>query len=376
MSILKITILQGAFLPVPPIIGGAVEKIWYRMGQEFAALGHNVVHIGRSHRDLPRENEVNGVRYIRVPGYDTPSSLIKLKMLDLVYSVRAIKEIPTDADVIITNTFWSPFLLRGKSGKKVYVDVQRVPKGQMKLYTHVGRLRACSPAIFEAITKELAVNFHDLVSYVPNPIPFDVKPSQLKRENIILFVGRLHPEKGVHVLIEAFSIIQREFKNEWKLVIVGPHITRDGGAGDSYYKQLLALAENLNVDFIGPVYNESELKDFYAKSSIFCYPVQQNSGDAAPVAPREAMAYGCVPVVSQLACFNDFIKEEENGLTYNHNSLDQAGDLAATLSSLINNAERLSTLSGRGKFVNQKYAAKEIAKQFIIDFESLVNKQH
>jgi hypothetical protein len=26
---MKITIIQGAFLPVPPLLGGGVEKMWF-----------------------------------------------------------------------------------------------------------------------------------------------------------------------------------------------------------------------------------------------------------------------------------------------------------------------------------------------------------
>ena len=33
---MKITIVQGAFLPVPPLMGGAVENIWFALGQDFA----------------------------------------------------------------------------------------------------------------------------------------------------------------------------------------------------------------------------------------------------------------------------------------------------------------------------------------------------
>src|SRR5579862_3380431 len=31
---LKITIVQGAFFPVPPLMGGAVEKVWFTLGRE------------------------------------------------------------------------------------------------------------------------------------------------------------------------------------------------------------------------------------------------------------------------------------------------------------------------------------------------------
>ena len=33
---MNITIVQGAFKPVPPVTGGSVEKLWFDLGREFA----------------------------------------------------------------------------------------------------------------------------------------------------------------------------------------------------------------------------------------------------------------------------------------------------------------------------------------------------
>src|ERR1043166_7901681 len=137
IRIVKITILMGAFLPVPPIMGGAVEKAWFALGQEFASRGHEVVQISRSVSRLPAEEVIAGVKHIRVRGYDTPRSLAWLKFLDLMYSKRAIRR-AAPSDIIVTNTFWSPLLWRNPKRGKLYVHVARFPKGQMRFY-QIGR---------------------------------------------------------------------------------------------------------------------------------------------------------------------------------------------------------------------------------------------
>jgi len=365
---MKIAIIQGAFFPVPAILGGAVEKIWFRMGQEFSALGHEVIHIGRAHPSLQKKEVINGVTYNRIKGYDTPSSKWKLKYLDFLYSLKAIREIPKNIDIIVTNTFWSPFLLRGTTGKKVYVSVERYPKWQMKFYTHVGKLRGCSPVICSAIKSEISPKYHHLITYVPNPVPFNIYPVSSSKENIILYVGRLHSEKGLHILIKAFSTFHQVFKSDWKLVIVGPYKIHEGGGGDDYFQGLKQLANGLNVEFIGPIYEEKELIKYYSIASIFCYPAQHGSGDAAPVAPREAMAYGCVPIVSHLACFDDFIIDGINGLRYDHLAEDQYFQLYNTFKKIIKNKELFITLSNNAKEVITKYSSQIIAQQFIEDF--------
>ncbi|MDQ2919191.1 MAG: hypothetical protein M3R10_04855, partial [Verrucomicrobiota bacterium] len=100
---MKITIVLGAFLPVPPIMGGAVEKAWFALGQEFARRGHEVVQISRAHSTLPRAETLEGVQHIRVKGYDMPSSLLWLKTLDFFYSLGARRVLPA-SDILVTNT--------------------------------------------------------------------------------------------------------------------------------------------------------------------------------------------------------------------------------------------------------------------------------
>jgi len=79
---MKITIVLGAFLPVPPVMGGAVEKVWFALSQEFARRGHEVVLVARALPELPRSETRDDVRHLRVRGFDTPRSLLWLKFLE------------------------------------------------------------------------------------------------------------------------------------------------------------------------------------------------------------------------------------------------------------------------------------------------------
>src|SRR5947209_13629753 len=130
---MKITIVLGAFFPVPPTMGGGVEKVWFSLAPEFVRRGHEVVMISRKLPDLPREETIDGVKHLRVDGFDTPRSLVWLKFLDLIYSIRTMSILP-DADVIVTNTFWLPTLLRYPNRRRVYVQVACYPKGLMGHY--------------------------------------------------------------------------------------------------------------------------------------------------------------------------------------------------------------------------------------------------
>ncbi|MET0637337.1 MAG: glycosyltransferase family 4 protein [Chitinophagaceae bacterium] len=366
---MKIVILQGAFLPVPPLRGGAVEKVWDIVGQQMAAVDNVVVHISKSYPGLPDSDFVHGVRHIRVKGYNTPSSGIKLKMLDLLYTIRAIRRIPTDADVIITNTFWSPILLRGKLGRKVYVDVSRVPKGQMKFYKHVGRYRANSRMVADMIAAEVPASVHPRIGMVPNPLPFTVT-EQLdlsKKEPVILYTGRIHPEKGLELLIEAF----KKLDAGWKLRIIGPWESSAGGGGEDYITKLRALAGQAAIEFTGPVYNIDDLNDHYRKASVFVYPSLADKGETFGLAPLEAMAWGAVPVVSGVPCFRDFITPGVNGLIFDHHAANRVDQLHHHLVTLTTNAELRKQLLAEAVKVNQSHSIPSIVNQFLKDFQNI-----
>jgi len=166
---MKITIVLGAFFPVPPTMGGGVEKVWFTLAPEFVRRGHEVVMVSRKTPGLPREETIDGVKHLRVDGFDTPRSLVWLKFLDLIYSLRTMSILP-DADIIVTNTFWLPILLRNSKYGRVYVQVARYPKGQMRFYGRAARLQAPSQAVARAISAEVP-RLTNKIAVVPNPVP-------------------------------------------------------------------------------------------------------------------------------------------------------------------------------------------------------------
>ena len=80
---MKINILQGAFLPVPPKRGGAIESAWHLLGLEFAKLGHNVTHFSRLCDDLPKNEFVDGVQYHSIPGSNAVKNTLLFEILEL-----------------------------------------------------------------------------------------------------------------------------------------------------------------------------------------------------------------------------------------------------------------------------------------------------
>jgi colanic acid/amylovoran biosynthesis glycosyltransferase len=113
----------------------------------------------------------------------------------------------------------------------------------------------------------------------------------LKREKIVLFVGRLVEKKGCEYLIKAMEKIQVEFP-EVKLIIVGDGVLR-------FSLEDLARRTLKSYQFMGSQSSEN-IRELMNKSQIFCVPsVTAESGDAEGfgIVFAEAQAMG-LPVVS------------------------------------------------------------------------------
>lgn len=367
---MKITIVQGAFLPVPPLMGGAVEKMWFGLAKEFVKQGHEVDYISKKHEGLLSVEKVEGINHIRVKGYKTPSSGIVLKVLDLFYALRATSKISKNTDIIVSNTFWLPILLSKKQQLKCMIDVQRMPKGQMKFYTQNARLRSNSTPVLKAIKAEIKPDYFDKVVMIPNTLPYKIAEGIdfSKKEKKILYTGRIHTEKGLDILIESFSSMKR---TDWELLIVGPYKTEAGGSGDAYLNELKKKAENSNVRFLEPIFDAQKLNEIYLQASIFVYPSVAEKGETFGVSPLEAMSWGCATVVSDLECFKDFLIHNENGFCFDHRSESKVEILKKQLENLVDNPELMHKLAVSGLNVNTTHSTEKLALEFLNEFETI-----
>ena len=389
---MNITIVQGAFLPVPPIAGGAVEKLWFELGREFARRGLAVTHISRVWPGLPRADKVDGVAYQRLHGFNYPKSRLLAKLMDLVYSVRCLLAVKR-SDVIVTNTFFLPMLLSWFARRGVvYVSVHRYPQGQMALYRHVDRLQCVSTAIADAV-REQAPSVSKLVKVVPNYVPSrldaaDVTATWQARRRQVLFVGRVHPEKGVELLLDAFAAIPPSRRAGWQLRIVGPHTRAMGGGGEEFRAAMEARAQQLGlpVEWSGPLFDRDALNEAYRQARVFVYPSVAARGEAFPLAPLEAMARGCPVVTSDLKCFSDFVRPGVNadffaladepavanrGVPQSGGGSGAAQRLSAALQALMADEPRQRAYSLAGLLTAQEFTLSRVADAFVDDFDRL-----
>lgn len=373
---MHIVIVTGPFQPIPPAPGGAVERIWHDLAEEFSSRNHMVTFLCRSHPEQVSDEIINGVRYIRRMLWVRGTSLYLDLVKDLLYSLRMMAHIPL-ADIVVTNTFWLPMLLTnfGRRTSKIIVNVARMPKGQMWLYRNVDRLVAVSNAIRDEINAQ-SPRFSQIVKVIPNPIDTKIfTPSHYLRNYqgklTILYAGRVHPEKGVHLLMEAFRQLHDELPST-RLRILGPVEVSQGGGGLDYLNLLKLLADGYPVEFSTPTFVKQELAKAYQDAHVFCYPSLAEKGESFGLAPLEAMATGLVPIVSNLACFSDFVIAGRSGVVFNHRASDAVSQLALALKKLLGQPA-LAAKIGKGAAQQALLFSKErVAEQYLTDFYELL----
>lgn len=374
---IAITCVIGPFFPVPPIQGGAVERINLTLCEEFARQGHSVKIISRMFPGLPRTQVLNGVIHRRVKSSSAPKNRLLYRILDLIYAFRVIAALEK-SDVTITNSVSLPLVLPKAKAGLIYVSVARNPKGQMGLYRRAARLQAVSRHIENEICEQ-SPNVRHLVKTVPNCLSREfssaIGTTFGTRRKEILYVGRIAREKGIHLLLRAFNLLSRKYP-DWKLTIIGPHQPHLGGDGDAFLRELRGLVERNpeSVRFLGPIFDEKELIQKMGQAQIFVYPSIAAAGESFGLAPLEAMACGCPVVLSQLECFSDYLKPGFNGLTFDQ--ADETGEtLAVALSRLIESEELRNKLAVNAIATSREFTPQAVAKLFLDDFRSLL-KQH
>ena len=376
---MTITIVQGAFLPVPPLRGGAIEKAFYDLAREFVCLGNPVKYFSRLCDGLPSDGvDSANIHHFRVPGFDSPKSIILHKFYDLLYSMRVLRKL-SKSDILVTHTFWLPLLIRNyKRFGHVYVHVGRAPKGQMKFYLRSSRLQTVSSPISKLIESEISFCKHSLISTIPYPISdaFLQTPLNLKqKKQIVLYAGRIHQEKGIDLLIKAFQGIPDSVKRNWKLNIMGPWELSHGGGGKGYLEYLLALINNdPSISIIKSVFNQTELIQKYDDASIFVYPSMAEIGETFGLAALEAMSRGCITVVSSLPCFSDFIYSGYNGYIFDHRCTEHEFNLQYLLTKIIRDVHSNINNSLRQTAIHTttNYSTSNIANRFLLDFERIL----
>lgn len=199
---------------------------------------------------------------------------------------------------------------------------------------------------------------------------------QAAPEPTLLYVGRIHPEKGLHLLIEAYARARSSGLAHWTLRIIGPWETAQGGGGADYVAALRTAAAQAGgrIEFVGPVFDEDALVEHYRRAAFFVYPSLAERGETFGLAVLEAMAAGCAPVISDLACFRDFARPGENSLVFSRGAADPAAALAHCLTRLATDETQLRRLRAEARATAGHFTLDQVRDRFLALFRNVAEQ--
>lgn len=281
----------------PPVHGG-IEKHVAELAARLPGLGVAVDLYSRPHYSSARgPADLPGVTILRIPSLPT-------KHLDAI----------THTILCTGHTFWrrpdivhyhalGPGLLAGLprwlAGRPTVVTVHGLDWQRDKwgpLARSVLRMGESASVSFPRRTIVVSRALRDYfqarhgrdTAYIPNGIAAPVpRPPQLLKERgiapgFVLFVGRLVPEKGCHLLLRAWEDLGREGRQGRRLIIAG-----DAGFTPGYAQGLRRTA-GADVEFVGFVHGPL-LEELYTSADLVVLP---SSLEGLSITLLEGLSYG------------------------------------------------------------------------------------
>lgn len=360
-----------------PAISGGVEKHVEKLAVHLAAMGHEVTAYTRPAYTDPSLTEYQGVKLISLPS-------IRTKHLDAITHtlIATLHALFRDYDVLHYHSI----------GPSTLAFLPRIFRPGMRVigtfhtqdYFHkkwgwfartclrIAEYLTCavpektiviSETLLEYARKTYKKNFAFIpngaeVTYEPDTAPLNQWGIRPKR--YILAVSRLVEHKGIHYLIKAFRELERQNKipNNFKLVIVGTHAYTQ-----EYEKYLKVLSEGThNIIFTGELHGK-DLATLFSHASLFVQPSEE---EGLSLALLEAMAYGLLPIVSDIPANMEAIRNG-SGISFESKN---AGSLKRVLAYYVNRLEEAEAIGAIAKArAEQQYSWNAIAGKTLEVYE-------
>lgn len=158
------------------------------------------------------------------------------------------------------------------------------------------------------------------------------------------FLARIAPEKGLHVLTEAFKLLTDEIGTERVRLRAAGHLREyDRAYFDKEVKRLKKWGLEDSFEYVGEVDRDGKA-NFLAGLDIFSTPTVYREPKGLPM--LEALASGVPVVVPSHGAYPELIQETGGGVLVTPES---PKDLARALRELVEDAERRRALGLRGR---------------------------
>ena len=359
---------------------GGVEVVVEELSTRLVQQGYQVDVYNRKGKNVQNKNadkekrklkNYKGVNIITIP-------TINKKGLDaLIYSFFAsIRAVFGKYDVLHYHAegscamLWIPHLFRKKIVVTIHgLDWQRSKWGGFATkYIKFGEKLAAKYAdeiivLSKGVQKYFKDTYNREINFIPNgvnkPIIREAKQIKekwnLEKDNYILFLARIVPEKGLHYLIDAF----KQIKTDKKLVIAG-------GAShtNDYLEQIKEMVKTDDKIIMTGFVQGEILDELFSNCYLYCLP---SDVEGMPISLLEAMSYGCNCLVSNIE--ENTQVTEEYATTFEKSNVD---DLKLKLENCSNGINRKDK-DVISNYILDKYNWKNVVEKTVALYEERVD---
>jgi glycosyltransferase involved in cell wall biosynthesis len=211
---------------------------------------------------------------------------------------------------------------------------------------------------------ELGITRNRII-YLPNAV--DVKsfyPKGEKEDDLLLYLGRIVPVKGLHVLLKSLSYVKKPVS----LVIVGPIGSLE------YYKDVEKHIERENqkgkhkITYLGRI-PEAEVIKIYQKACVFILP---SFWEAFPVVILEALSCETPVITTPVGGNPEVIRNFENGILV---PVNDPLKLAEAINFVLDNKDNRIKMGRKGReLVTKNFSVEVIAKRLRKIYQKMISQ--
>jgi glycosyltransferase involved in cell wall biosynthesis len=385
---MKICLINNLY---KPFNRGGADKIVENIAEGFKNAGHTVFSITTkpNNQPTPKTNEEN-IYYLNSFYYNLNKIPLFFRLfwhLSDMFSIKkcwAVKKIliKEKPDIVITHNLKGVGFLLPRAIKKLKIkhihylhDIQLIHPSGLIMYGEEKKIESEPAKIYSWLCKKLfnspeivispskwLLDLYEQKKFFPeskkiilsNPIFLSPeKKAEIRRPgeiNKFLYVGEIEKQKGILMLVEAFSVFARKAKKNDELAIIGK------GALLDEIKQISQTEKNIKI--LG-WQNNNAVKEYMAEASVLIVPslCYENS----PTVIYEAALAGLPVIASDIGGIPELI-EKFGGLLFepgNHR------DLLEKIETIQKNPELINKFRIQSHEEIKSYGVEEYLKKLL-----------
>jgi glycosyltransferase involved in cell wall biosynthesis len=308
-----------------PPVGGGGGRAAYDICVNLARQGHEIVVLTAHMGGLPFEENLDGIRIVRIPSFRTEAFRATFFVM-LAYVLGGLWSGPGvirhfRPDIIHTHfavpsgaLAWGLSVLSGIP-YVLTAHLGDVPGGVpektgawfrwLMPFTHTIWRRAKRVVAVSAFTRQLALRHYNVnIEVIPNGADVQLlSPSEIRinQPPRLVFAGRFVTQKNILAIIQILS----ELKHlDWRCAMLG-----DGPLFEDAKSEI--KRHGLEERFVLPGWlTPPEVLEWFSKSDILFMP---SLSEGLPVVGVQALAKGLALVVSNIGGFMDLVDDRQNG---------------------------------------------------------------